>query len=174
VFDESVEATLDQDFRDQSETELRLYVRRRQILRDLLLIYVTQTSGRLGLTSMLPSNRSDPAVGDHSDPRLQNRLQMLRESNRTLLNSIKSENPNTHDLIDSQDKVLYFWKEMAYFFEKGNLELFPNRRRTRELITTGKYRDLLQSFNPMLREWKDTFEKANSRSSHGCTTIFPS
>ncbi|KAK3085211.1 zinc finger transcriptional activator, partial [Teratosphaeriaceae sp. CCFEE 6253] len=43
---------------------LQTYDRRRGSVRDLLLVYVTQTSGRLGLTTVLPSNYSKPEDSD--------------------------------------------------------------------------------------------------------------
>ncbi|KAJ4299553.1 zinc finger transcriptional activator [Kalmusia sp. IMI 367209] len=44
--------------------------------------------------------------------------------------------------------------------EIGNLKLFPNRRRTRELLKSGKYEELLQSFQVPLADWQRGFNAA--------------
>ncbi len=66
----------------------------------------------------------------------------------------------------TQDVVLNFWKQIASLMETGNQLMFPNRRQTRDLIKSGRYVELLQFFQPKLREWWHSFEKApNSRPS---------
>ncbi|KAJ4299552.1 zinc finger transcriptional activator [Kalmusia sp. IMI 367209] len=54
VFDETSEVEFEEANQHLSHATVKAYFRRKNHLKDLLIIYVTQTSGRLGLTSMLP------------------------------------------------------------------------------------------------------------------------
>ncbi|QIW94839.1 hypothetical protein AMS68_000357 [Peltaster fructicola] len=116
-----------------SADELRAYNRRRGHVRDLLLVYVTQTSGRLGLTSMLPRNYSKPEDSDLFD---------IPQGGH----------------VSIQDKVLQFWLRIAAIMREGNQKMFANKKATRDLIKSGQYRHTLEEFRPLLVQWRKEFE----------------
>ena len=88
--------------------------------------------------------------------------QRLRERMERLQNSALSN--GTHEAhkrqLTTRDLVLYFWVEIAALFESGNQRLFQSRRYTREIITTGQYGEMLQYFQPILQQWRRTFDEA--------------
>jgi hypothetical protein len=114
--------------KDQLET----YNNRRANVRDVLLVYVTQTSGRLGLTSMLPSSYNDPSESELHNRRI---------------------GPND----SPQDATLHFWLRMATLVKQGNTKVFPNKETTRNLIRTTKYREVLAELQPPLDAWRRDF-----------------
>ncbi|KAF2723629.1 hypothetical protein K431DRAFT_264000 [Polychaeton citri CBS 116435] len=116
-----------------SAEDLQTYDRRRGNVRDLLLIYVTQTSGRLGLTSMLPGNYSKPEDSD-----------------------VYKRQLGQHDSI--QETVKHFWLRMAAIMRDGNHKLFANRAFTRDLIKNGNYKAQLELLLPHLRRWRQDFD----------------
>ena len=117
-----------------SAEELRAYDRRRGTVRNLLLIYVTQTSGRLGLTSMLPSNYSKP-----------------EESN------LFKQQLGQHESI--QEVIMHFWLRMAAMMREGNQRIYANKAFTRDLIRSGDYKTVLESIQEPLRLWREDFDK---------------
>lgn len=124
-----------------SAEELQAYDRRRGHVRDLLLIYVTQTSGRLGLTSMLPSNYTKP-----EDSTLYNRDFGQHESVR--------------------ETVLHFWLRMASIMREGNQKIFANKAFTRDLIKNGDYRGALDQLQIPLQQWRRDFDKCHAIPKH--------
>lgn len=117
-----------------SPDELDAYNRRRGNVRDLLLVYVTQTSGRLGLTSMLPSSYNDPEGS-------------------------KLHNKQIGPLDSIQDATLHFWLRMASLMKQGNTKIFPNKDATRNLIRTRKYREVLAELQIPLEQWRKDFDR---------------
>ena len=113
---------------------LQTYDRRRGGVRDLLLIYLSQTSGRLGLTSMLPSSYTKPEDSD-------------------LYHRPISQHGS------SQETVLHFWLRMAALIREGNQKIFANKAYTRDLIKNGDYKSVLESLRPPLRQWREDFDK---------------
>ncbi|KAK4994243.1 zinc finger transcriptional activator, partial [Elasticomyces elasticus] len=109
------------------------YERRKQNIKKLLLIYVTQTSGRLGLTSMLSHHYSESA---------------LRNS--------ATHHPAHNGAVE--DTVLDFWLQMADLMKTGNQLLFTNREHTKNIIKNGQYAKLLQSLHPKLQAWREGFD----------------
>ena len=168
VFDETSENDFEEANQHLSHATVKAYFRRKNHLKDLLLVYVTQTSGRLGLTSMLPK------VGEHADeskyPDNPNNLYQER------INRIKPPPPNSGMRPDGQrlpyesvatqhrhavqDLVLDFWNIIAKVMERGNNKLFPNRQRTRDLLKSGDYALLLREFQTPLLDWRRSFELA--------------
>ena len=120
-----------------SAEDLRAYDRRRGSVRDLLLVYVTQTSGRLGLTSMLPSNYTKPEDS-----------------------ALYKRDLGQHESI--QETILHFWLRMAAIMREGNQNIFANKTFTRDLIRNGDYKAALESLQPPLREWRLDFDKCVS------------
>jgi hypothetical protein len=116
-----------------SPDQLEAYNIRRANVRDVLLVYVTQTSGRLGLTSMLPSSYNDPGESELHNRRI-------------------GPNDSPHDA------TLHFWLRMATLVKQGNTKVFPNKDATRNLIRTKKYRQVLAELQPPLEAWRRDFD----------------
>ena len=124
-----------------SADELQAYDRRRGHVRDLLLIYVTQTSGRLGLTSMLPSNYTKP-------------------EDSVLYNADFSQHASV------RETVLHFWLRMASIMREGNQKIFANKAFTRDLIKNGDYTSALDQLQIPLQQWRTDFDKCASIPKH--------
>ncbi|GAB7339211.1 hypothetical protein MBLNU457_5870t1 [Dothideomycetes sp. NU457] len=134
VFDEDISRHM---FKDPNVSlEMReTYERRRVHVKNLLLIYTTQTSGRVGLTSMLPEAYSEPALSAHFHPS-------------------EISHGSTKDL------VIHLWLRIASISKTSTKDLFGHRDQTRELIRSGRYKRLLHDLHPLLTQWKQTFESA--------------
>jgi hypothetical protein len=124
-----------------SADQLQTYDRRRSSVRDILLVYVSQTSGRLGLTSMLPSNYSKP---DDS--------------------SLFKRSIRQHESI--QETVLHFWLRIAAIMREGNEQIYANKAYTRDLIRNGDYKAALDRLQNPLREWYRDLSNCASIPSH--------
>lgn len=120
-----------------SADELYAYDKRRAGVRDLLLVNVTLTSGRLGLTSMLPNNYSKPEDSDLWKRQL-----------------------GQHDSI--QDTVLHFWLRIAATLREGNAKIFANKAFTRDLIKNGDYKASLEQILAPFLEWRKDLEQCVS------------
>lgn len=120
-----------------SAADLTSYDKRRGNVRDLLLVYVTQTSGRLGLTSMLPGYYSKP---DDSD--------------------LYKRQVGQQDSI--QEVTLHFWLRMASVMREGNNKIFANKAFTRDLIRNGNYQAALAQLQPLLQDWRQDFDACQS------------
>jgi hypothetical protein len=120
-----------------SAEELYAYDKRRAGVRDLLLVNVTLTSGRLGLTSMLPNNYSKPEDSDLWKRQL-----------------------GQHDSI--QDTVIHFWLRIAATLREGNAKIFANKAFTRDLIKNGDYKASLEQILSPFREWRKDLEQCVS------------
>jgi hypothetical protein len=178
VFDETSEAEFEEANRHLSHATVKAYFRRKSHLKDLLLIYVTQTSGRLGLTSMLPQVKRDLDLHNQRTPiELFNervarikapppQFGMRSDGQRLPLESVASQERHA-----VQDLVLDFWTRIANIMEMGNLKLFPNRRQTRELLKSGKYEELLKGFQTPLADWKRGFDIATQ--GEYCDSVVP-
>ncbi|KAF2863253.1 hypothetical protein K470DRAFT_280505 [Piedraia hortae CBS 480.64] len=108
--------------------DLIAYEYRRGNVRDLLLAYVTQTSGRLGATSMVPSTYSNP----EDSPTFQ------------------------AEKFSPPQAVLHFWLRIARLMRRGNEEVFKNKAFTRRLIRSGQYNASIDSMiRPLDVWWRD-------------------
>ena len=172
VFDETSETEFEQANQHLSHATVKAYFRRKNHLKNLLIIYVTQTSGRLGLTSMLPKidQRDENFVGGPTPNELyQQRVSGIKappmqfgtrpsaaqDGQRLPLESVAHQERHA-----VQDLVLDFWTRIAKVMEMGNLKLFSNRRKTRELLKSGHYEEMLKFFQGPLMEWKNCFDRA--------------
>ncbi|KAF2635280.1 hypothetical protein P280DRAFT_381782, partial [Massarina eburnea CBS 473.64] len=167
VFDDTSESEFELANQHLSHATVKAYFRRKNHLKELLVIYETQTSGRLGLTSMLPRNERDDEIKPQRTP-LENyhrrkaeiKAPPLHHSTRPDGQRLPLESVATQERHAVQDLVLDFWDRIARTMQKGNLKLFPNRRRTRELLKSGKYEELLKGFQTPLMDWKRGFDQA--------------
>jgi hypothetical protein len=108
-------------------------------LRILLPIYYIQLAGRLDLIGSLPAS---------------------------YLESLNSTQLDLRDISNSSDPkftALYFWKELTTLIKAGNQEMFADREKTRELIKSKEYVNLLENkFGPPLDKWLREFESNTS------------
>lgn len=139
VFDENTARHM-AELKLVSEDRIRAYDRRRVHVRDMLLVYTTQTSGRVGLTTMLPSNYCDPTISKIYDIR-----------------NVPAGQP--------KEMVIHLWLRIAAIMKTGNEELFANRTLTRDIIRTGRYKELLQGLYPVLTSWRKTLDTAHDSKS---------
>ncbi|CAI6310800.1 unnamed protein product [Periconia digitata] len=167
VFDETSELEFEEANQHLSHATVKAYFRRKNHLKNLLVIYVTQTSGRLGLTSMLPKTlREDELQSQQTPLELFNarkaliRAPPLHHSTRSDGQRLPLESIATQERHAVQDLVLDFWDRIAKTMEMGNLKLFPNRRKTRELLKSGKYEEVLKGFQTPITDWKRGFDQA--------------
>ncbi|KMP08999.1 hypothetical protein CISG_04083 [Coccidioides immitis RMSCC 3703] len=113
------------------------HVRKRRVRR-LILVYVSQSSGRLGIPSMLPlpqwSLSTEPVCADNS-------------------NSREAKEEFSVDLM--QD----CWLDISKIMYNSNQVLFPSKEYTTNLIKTGQYRDRIAEFIPSLREFKQKCDR---------------
>ncbi|KFY10034.1 hypothetical protein V492_05240 [Pseudogymnoascus sp. VKM F-4246] len=126
------------------------YRHRAARIKKLLLIYVTQLAGRLGWTNMVPENlrtyddlmRKRTSSTDGSTP----------NTNASLLASF-----NYIPDLELDDQIIHCWAGITTAMGAGNDKIFRSRKYTTDIITTGKYLDLLAEFQPILATWKRTF-----------------
>ncbi|KAF2490017.1 hypothetical protein BU16DRAFT_586140 [Lophium mytilinum] len=175
VFDEKSEAEFQEDNANLPHSIVKAYYRRRNHLKDLLNIYLSQTSGRLGLTSMvgltsmLPKVQRDlqPSEKRPTDVFAERMADIKRQTSFMSLGAPGAprqqgpfETIPTQTRHAIQDLVLNFWDEIAKIMELGNLELFASRKSTRNVIATGEYQQKLQSFQDPLKNWKADFDRS--------------
>lgn len=120
------------------------YLRRKENARRLLYIYITQTSGRLNLPSIIPPSLCQNLFP--SGPPLIGKAQPRRSSTGSI----------PHYQI--QETVLYFWFRIAQLFADGNAKLFPNRETTRAIISSGQYSSLLSEYENSAQQWQREFQ----------------
>jgi hypothetical protein len=105
--------------------------RKRRVKR-LVLVYVAQTGGRMGIQSSLNVDEWE------SDPMWDNTIR-------------KQENPT--------DIMQDCWLHLARIMNQANREIFPSHQFTKELTSSGRYKDSIGTFMPRLLTWKHEFEK---------------
>lgn len=108
-------------------------VKRKRRLRRLILVYVSQSSGRLGIPSMLPL----PQWANDIEP--------------TSLS-------DGQDADAAIDKMHDCWIGISKIMYQSNKLLFASNEQTSELIRSGRYRDQINRFLPSLREWRENID----------------
>ena len=118
-----------QNHRPESECAKKQRVRR------MVLVYVSQTSGRFGFPPMLSFEqwRSDPVF----------------EETRT---GYHEGAPDAVELMHG------CWMGIARLMHKANEEIFPSKQFTRDLTSSGRYISAIARFKPMLQEWKSDYD----------------
>ncbi|KAJ5587498.1 uncharacterized protein N7459_003263 [Penicillium hispanicum] len=115
--------------------ELAAEQARKRRLRRLILIFITHSSGRLGIPSMLPL----PEWGRDAPPPASN----LKDGDS--------------DLDQMQD----CWMEISKIVYQANHQLFASTEQTSELIRSGRYRDQIDWFQPQLRDFRQNLDRVN-------------
>lgn len=127
------------------------YRQRAARIKKLLLIYVTQLAGRLGWTNMVPGALNDKtAVMEHRRGR----------------SSVDENTPGTTTSLsfnyipdlELDDQIIHCWAGITNAMRVGNEKIFKSRKHTTEIIQSGEYITLLREFQPMLKNWWQTFE----------------
>jgi hypothetical protein len=113
---------------------------RKRRVRRLVLVYVSQNSGRLGIPSMLPLSQWE------TDPVFE----------RTHRHQTQGRPEDPIDLM--QDR----WLHIASIMYQANQRIFPSREFTRDLISSGQYSTSIAEFTPLLKEWKAKFDRVKS------------
>ncbi|KAK2775129.1 hypothetical protein FQN53_003310, partial [Emmonsiellopsis sp. PD_33] len=113
---------------------------RKRRVRRLILVYVSQSSGRLGIPSMLPL----PQWSIHMDP-------ISAEESRML-------DPTEDRSIDLMQDC---WMDISKIMHTSNEDLFQSKEQTSNLIKSGRYRDQIDRFTPLLREFKLKFDRVS-------------
>ncbi|KIX08780.1 uncharacterized protein Z518_03437 [Rhinocladiella mackenziei CBS 650.93] len=111
---------------------------RKRRIRNLLLVYVAQTSGRMGIQSSL--NVEDWETDTTWD-----------ETSKT-----QRQGRGEHPL----DIMQACWVHIARLMNRANREVFPSHQFTRELTTSGRYKDSIATFALLLQNWKTVFEQS--------------
>lgn len=114
---------------------------RKRRLRRLVLVYVAQTSGRIGIPTMLK-------LADWED-------EPMFDYTRKFLHPTEAEHPV--DIMQS------CWLGIAKIMNKANNEIFLSRQYTKELTSSGRYKQSIGEFAPRLTEWKQRFEQLSPR-----------
>lgn len=114
---------------------------RKRRVRRLVLVYVSQTSGRLGIPSMLPFDHWE------TDPVFE----------RTYHAQTRGRPEDPVDLMQER------WLHIAGIMYQANQRIFPSREFTRDLISSGQYVASIAEFNPLLKSWKEKFDRISSQ-----------
>ena len=114
---------------------------RKRRVRRLVLTYVSQTSGRLGINSMLPLDQWQ------DDP-------LFDKTNR---DQTRGKPTDPVDVMQER------WLHIASIMYQANQKIFPSRDFTRDLISNGQYINLIAEFRPMLQDWKAKFDAISAR-----------
>lgn len=113
---------------------------RKQRVRRMVLVYVSQTSGRLGFTPMLSFEKWQ------ADP-------VFEKTNRI----------HRHGSADPTELMQECWMGIAGLMYKANEEIFLTKQYTRDLTSNGQYIDAIARFKPMLQDWKANFERVGKQ-----------
>lgn len=134
------------------EYEDEAYRLRAARIKKLLLIYITQLAGRLGWTNMVPESLRDTEKMAH-------RRRKSVDGN-TPGTSTTVSMPSFQYIPDLEldDQIIHCWAGITNAMRIGNELLFRSRKHTTDIIQSGAYIDLLKNFQPMLKNWVQTFE----------------
>lgn len=154
VFD-NIDELLDSEAISRPEYEEESYRLRADRIKRLILIYLSQLAGRLGWTNMVPEN-------------LRKTTTMARR--RPISSAVEGTTPGTTvsslsapfnyiPNLELDDAIIHCWAGISNAMHQGNERLFGSRKHTTEIITTGKYVELLKEFKPILQDWRIQFER---------------
>lgn len=126
------------DHKSESKTapEPQVEHSRKLRLRRLILVFITHSSGRLGIPSMLP----------------------LPEWGQDPASTTADMKEGDSDLDRMQD----CWMGISKIVYQANHQLFASTEQTSELIRTGRYRERIDWFQPQLREFRNHLDRVNS------------
>ncbi|KAJ5479476.1 hypothetical protein N7530_004985 [Penicillium desertorum] len=108
---------------------------RKRRLRRLILVFITHSSGRLGIPSMLPL----PQWGQDITP----------------------TSADAKDADANLDRMQDCWISISKIVYQANHLLFASSDQTMDLIRTGRYREQIDRFLPYLREFRQQLDSVN-------------
>ncbi|KAJ5120347.1 uncharacterized protein N7515_009735 [Penicillium bovifimosum] len=108
---------------------------RKRRLRRLILVFITHSSGRLGIPSMLPL----PQWGQDITPTL----------------------ADAKDADANLDRMQDCWISISKIVYQANHLLFASSDQTMELIRTGRYREQIDRFQPFLRDFQQQLDSVD-------------
>lgn len=160
VFNATCETEVEEAKPHIPRAAVEAYYRRNNHLKDLLVTYVTQTSGRLGLKPMLPQiERNECCVGEA--------VPLDAHLGRTSRSSVRQPRCGTssgeqrhlgsgatQERRAVQDRVLDFWQRITKFTEIGGVRLLPCLRKSKELCCSDEYEQTMEFFQDSLVEWR--------------------
>ena len=111
---------------------------RKRRLRRLILVFITHSSGRLGIPSMLPL----PQWGQDITP----------------------TSADAKDADANLDRMQDCWISISKIVYQANHLLFASSDQTMDLIRTGRYREQIDRFLPYLREFRQQLDSVNRKS----------
>ncbi|KAH8812939.1 hypothetical protein F5884DRAFT_318925 [Xylogone sp. PMI_703] len=118
-----------------------LLLRRRRIKR-LLFVYISQLASRVGCTL--------PKTPFHD----------------TIVSAISAP----EDPLDREWHIhMSSWAELSRLIRTSSEFLFPSKAVTRELVKSGRYREFVNHFQPLLAQWRDTYSRETNCLEHGAT-----
>ncbi|KAF3906676.1 hypothetical protein ABW20_dc0110064 [Dactylellina cionopaga] len=120
----------------------------------ILVISVMHLASRLGWTSMIPRHISVTVLfrGKQRSPFLQQQLQNGSQE------PVDADEPPSLTATPVQDLVLQSWVELTSLMKSASELLFPSRKATKTVLRTGRYTQLLEHFQPLLRAWRRDFD----------------
>ncbi|KGO40967.1 hypothetical protein PEX1_031470 [Penicillium expansum] len=108
---------------------------RKRRLRRLILVFITHSSGRLGIPSMLPL----PQWGQDITP----------------------TSADAKDADANLDRMQDCWISISKIVYQANHLLFASSDQTMDLIRSGRYREQIDRFQPYLREFQQQLDSVN-------------
>lgn len=155
VFD-NIDELLDSEAISRPEYEDESYRLRADRIKRLILIYLSQLAGRLGWTNMVPENLRKTTTMARRRPTTASAVEGTTPG--TTISSISAPF-NYIPNLELDDAIIHCWAGISNAMHMGNERLFGSRKHTTEIITTGKYVELLKEFQPMLQDWRIQFER---------------
>jgi len=129
------------------------YRSRAENVRRLLYIYITQTSGRLSLPSMLHD--------EHTQDLFSQSTTQAANFTAPQPSSTSLDGGRSDSAVNAQNATLYYWCSIAKLMKEANHDLFRSRQFTRDVIASGEYVDRLETLRAKLRKWKNEFDKCD-------------
>lgn len=117
----------------------------------LLLIYLTQLAGRLGWTNMVPHLRTSDVMENRKG-------RSSFDGNTPGTTTTMSNAFNYIPDLELDDQIIHCWTGITNAMRVGNERIFRSRKHTTDIIQSGRYIELLKDFQPMLKNWWQTFE----------------
>ncbi len=142
--------------RPRPEYDEEAYRLRAERIKKLLLIYITQLSGRLGWTNMVTMTDSTSRSALSFRKSRKDTDGNTPGTNTSIINSF-SYIPD----LELDDQIIHCWAGITTVMRAGNDKIFRSRKYTTDIITSGNYLDLLAEFQPILAKWKESFDNYN-------------
>lgn len=160
--DDSFPSEVEQHRPEYGQESYRIRAKRVQTL---LIIFVTQLAGRLEWNSnMVPQHISNSAFPKIPSPQ-QHHAGVKRSGIDTREDNHTSSRTAITPLLPNSpiDNAHACWMTIANIMKRGNEMMFRNKKHTRDIIRSGRYVELLNYFQPLLKEWRRSFDALESK-----------